>query len=202
MEAQFLKVSPDLLTSSVGSTVIGVYTSNVAVTTTPLLGTGTSSKFYIVRHTDYQQTASSNYTLNLETSKGKLSIPQIGGTLLLSGRDSKWHITDYRMGDIVLLYSTAEILTWKKFDQYTVLVVYGGPEELHELSVITDSQAQMVEGTGLYRASNNGAEIIGWQTFPHRRIVLIGKLLVYVLDRNTAYNYWVPDFPRNDKWDK
>lgn len=200
LEAQFLKVSPDYLTASVGSTVSDTYTTNSAITTTPLIGNGSVTNFYIVRHTDYQQTTSASYQLNLPTSKGTISIPQLGGTLSLSGRDSKWHVTEYSVGDFVLLYSTAEIFTWKKFQKNTVLVVYGGPGELHELSVITDAQAKAVEGDSVTTKSVNGTVILNWQTSSTRQVVQIGTLLVYVVDRNTAYNYWVPDFVRNDKW--
>lgn len=57
----------------------------------------------------------------------------IGGSLTLSGRDLEWHVTDYSVGNATLLYSTAEIFTWKQFTDKAVVVVYGGPGELHEL---------------------------------------------------------------------
>lgn len=65
------------------------------------------------RHTDYASTASTPYRLILNnTSAGDLAIPLAGGVLALHGRDSKIHVVDYMVGDINLLYSTAEILTW------------------------------------------------------------------------------------------
>ena len=200
LEANFLKVSPAYLTASVEPTVNGTYASNDAITVTPLFGNGTVTNFYIVRHADFQQKMSATYTLNLNTSQGTLSIPQLGGTLTLSGRDSKWHVTDYDLGGTTLLYSTAEIFTWKTFDSASVLVVYGGPGELHELAVITKSSASMVEGTGVTSKSSRGSTILNWQTSPTRRVVQVGNLFVYILDRNSAYNYWVPDFVRDDEW--
>jgi len=192
--------SPAYLTAFVGDAVSGTYTDTSAIVTTPLSGNGSSTNFYIVRHADYQQENSASYTLSLKTSRGTLSIPQLDGSLTLSGRDSKWHVTDYDLGGTTLLYSTAEIFTWKKFEKSTVLVVYGGPGELHELSVITSSPATCVEGSGVITKSANGTTTINWQTESARRVVQIGGLLVYILDRNTAYNYWVPDFARNDQW--
>ena len=129
-----------------------------------------------------------------------MTIPQLGGVLTLSGRDSKWHVTDYDIGGTTLLYSSAEIFTWKKFDKETVLVVYGGPGELHELSVITSSTAKIVEGADVTTKSTNGTVILNWETSPTRRVVQLGNVFVYILDRNTAYNYWVPDFVRDDEW--
>lgn len=138
--------------------------------------------------------------MNLNTSVGTLSVPQLGGRLTLSGRDSKWHVTDYDLGGTTLLYSTAEIFTWKKFDKNTVLVTYGGPGELHELSVLGSSAATVVEGVGITTHRNGKATTISWKTQSSRRVVKIGDLLIYILDRNSAYNYWVPDFVRTDHW--
>ncbi|KAF7861742.1 uncharacterized protein EAF02_010696 [Botrytis sinoallii] len=200
LEANFLKVSPAYLTTSVGAAANGTYTSSNAITTTPLLGNGTVTNFYIVRHSDYQTLASTNYKLTVTTSQGALTIPQLNSSLTLNGRDSKWHVTDYDIGGTSLLYSTAEIFTWKKFNDKTVLVVYGGPGESHELAVVSKSSAQVIEGSGVTSKSTNGSTILNWQTSTTRRVVKIGSVFVYILDRNTAYNYWVPDFARTDKW--
>ncbi|PBP25568.1 putative beta-galactosidase A [Diplocarpon rosae] len=200
LQANFLKVSPALLTSTVGSPGTGVYTDSASIFTTPLLGNGTATNFYIVRHSDYQTLVADTYKLTVETSRGGLSIPQLGGTLILSGRDSKWHVTDYDLGGTTLLYSTAEIFTWKKFQEKTVLVLYGGPGEQHELSVISGSSAKTIEGSDVTMSNSNSTTILNWHTSSTRRVVQIGSLFVYILDRNTAYNYWVPDFVRSDHW--
>lgn len=200
LEANFLKVSPAYLTASVGAGATGKYTDSASIFTTPLFGNGSASNFYIVRHSDYQTTASSIYKLTVGTSKGSLTIPQLGGSLTLSGRDSKWHVTDYDLSGTTLLYSTAEIFTWKKFDGKTAVVVYGGPGEQHELAVVSDSAAKIVEGADITTQSVNGSVIVNWKTSTTRRVVQIGSVLVYILDRNSAYNYWVPDFVRDDQW--
>ncbi|KAG4025228.1 hypothetical protein MFRU_063g00180 [Monilinia fructicola] len=200
LEANFLKVSPAYLTATVKSAVIGTYTNSSTLITTPLFGNGTATNFYVVRHADYQTLSLANYKLNLKTSQGDLTIPQLKGSLTLSGRDSKWHVTDYDIGGTVVLYSTAEIFTWKKFDDKTVLVVYGGPNEAHELAVVTKSSAQIVEGSGITTKSTNGSTILNWETSATRRVVKVGSVFVYILDRNSAYNYWVADFARTDQW--
>jgi hypothetical protein len=91
LEGNFLKVSPSYLTASVGTAVSGTYSSTSEIFTTPLFGNGSASNFYVVRHSDFQQETATTYTLSLKTSRGTLAIPQLGGTLTLSGRDSKWH---------------------------------------------------------------------------------------------------------------
>ncbi|KAF3768705.1 family 35 glycoside hydrolase [Cryphonectria parasitica EP155] len=192
LEANFLKVSPGyLIAVPATSYSTGVYNTNADIVTTPVLGTNGS--FFIVRHADYTSEASTNYTLSLPTSAGTLAIPQLGGSLTLNGRDSKVHVTDYPVGTLTLLYSTAEIFTWQAFEDKTVLVVYGGADELHELAVAGASNGSLVEGSGVTIQQANGSLIAQWETSTSRRIVQVGDLYIYILDRNSAYNYWVPE---------
>lgn len=127
----------------------------------------------------------------MPTSAGNITIPQLGGTLSLHGRDSKIHVADYPVGDFSLLYSTAEIFTWKKHASRTTLVVYGGPNEHHELAVSRTSGATSVEGSGIKFSNRRGATILSWDASPKRRVVRIGSdLYIVILDRNSAYDYW------------
>ena len=195
-----MKVTPAYLTASVGDAETATYTTSIDITTTPLWGNESATNFYIVRHSDYQQETPTTYQLTVNTSHGELTIPQLNGSLTLSGRDSKWHVTDYDIGGTTLLYSTAEIFTWKNFGKKTALVVYGGPGEEHELAIISKSRATIVEGTGVTTKSTNTTTILNWHTSSTRRVVQVGSVYVYILDRNSAYNYWVPDLVRTDKW--
>ncbi|KAK4034478.1 glycoside hydrolase [Parachaetomium inaequale] len=191
LQAQFLKVSPGYLTATPGnSSVTGVYSPSASVSITPL--TGPNGSFFVSRHTDYQSTVPTDYTLNLPTSAGTIAIPQLGGSLTLGRRDSKIHVADYPVGDYSLLYSTAEIFTWKKFEDRTVLVVYGGPDERHELAIKSSAKSWKA-GSGLTVAAKDGTVVVNWQTTTKRRIFQLGDLHVYILDRKSAYNYWVPE---------
>ncbi|KAB5559873.1 glycoside hydrolase family 35 protein [Coniochaeta sp. 2T2.1] len=190
LEAQFLMASPGYLTVTPGrSSVTGVYSPNTDVSITPL--TGTNGSFYVVRHTDYQSTESTTYKLTLPTSAGNLTIPQLSGSLTLGRRDSKTHVVDYPVGDYSLLYSTAEVFTWKKFGDKTVLIVYGGPGEQHELAVKSSAENWKADSS-ITVSPRNGTVVVNWQTRPKRHILQLGDLHVYILDRNSAYNYWVP----------
>lgn len=99
---------------------------------------------------------------------------------------------------INLLYSTAEVLTWKSYDSKTVLVLYGGDGENHEAAF------SMLEGFGDRIQTNsrieaqiiNGTLILNWSVSPTRIIVPVSQnLIVYMVDRNEAYNIWVLDLP-------
>lgn len=173
-------MSPGYLTSVAATSVTtGIYNSNADIVTTPVLGSNGS--FFIVRHSDYTSEASTNYTLSLPTSAGNITIPQLGGSLTLNGRDSKVHVTDYPVGDSKLLYSTAEVFTWQVFEDKTVLVVYGGPNELHELAVAGTSTGSLVEGEGVTIQQSNSSVILQWNTSTDRSIVQVGDLYIYVL---------------------
>ena len=113
LQANFLRASPAYLTAVPGIGKNGSYVNTDLIATTPLLGKSTG--FYIVRHAYYNSTEPTNYRLTLPTSKGVMNIPQVSSTLTLNGRDSKIHVTDYDVGGYVLLYSSAEILTWCAF---------------------------------------------------------------------------------------
>lgn len=180
LQANFLKVSPGyLVTSAANSSSTGIYNTNSDLLTTPLLGSNGS--FFIIRHSDYTSQTSSNYTLSLPTSAGTVSIPQLGGSLSLNGRDSKVHVTDYPVGDFKLLYSTAEIFTWQGFENKTVLVLYGGPNELHELAISDASGGTVLEGDGVTIQQTNSSVVAQWQTSADRKVVQFGDLFVYIL---------------------
>lgn len=110
LQANFFRVSPEYLLATPHNQTNGTYTNTKEITITPLLASMTS--FWIVRHANYSAQDSIDYKLNVPTSRGNLSIPQLGGLLSLNGRDSKIITTDYPMGSFSLIYSTMEIFTW------------------------------------------------------------------------------------------
>ncbi|KAK2061556.1 family 35 glycosyl hydrolase [Colletotrichum caudatum] len=194
LEAQFLKVSPAYLTATPYNSTVGVYSNATDITVTPLLGNSTGS-FFVVRHSNYSSLATTEYTLRLPTSEGNITVPRFRGLLQLGRRDSKVVVTDYRVGNMTLLYSTAEIFTWKEYKDQTVLVVYGGPDETHEMAIKTAATPALMEGSGVDNHDVNGTLVLSWATWTARRVVQVGHLFVYILDRNSAYKYWVTDKP-------
>lgn len=110
LEANFLMASPAYLTATPMNGSNGSFVNTDLIATTPVIGDKTG--FYIVRHAYYNSTESTDYRLTVPTSKGNISIPQLSSTLTLNGRDSKVHVTDYDVGGLNLLYSSAEIFTW------------------------------------------------------------------------------------------
>jgi hypothetical protein len=200
LEANFIQASPDYLTATYqnNTNVNGSYTGNADLAVTALYGNVT--KFFVIRHAAFNSLEDTDYTITLPTSQGNLSIPQLGGKLSLNGRDSKYHVTDYDLGGVNLLYSTAEIFTWKKYGDKRVLVVYGGPNEEHELAVSNGGKADTIEGSEVKTETKNGATVLHYTTSPERRVVeLENGLYVYLLGellnlKTTSLSTWTNDY--------
>ncbi|CAG7555146.1 unnamed protein product [Fusarium equiseti] len=194
LQGQFLAVSPNYAVANPSNVTTSKYTTNKKVAVTALT-TKPGDAFYVVRHADYRTTSSASYKLKVKTSAGEVTIPQLGGSLTLHGRDSKIHVVDYPVGKFKLLYSTAEVFTWKDFGDRTVLVVYGGPDEVHEVAVKGGDKGKVVEGDGVKMERKKGVNVLHFKADSKRRVVQFGSLHIYLLDRNSAYNYWVPTIP-------
>ncbi|KAL4876298.1 putative beta-galactosidase A [Aspergillus karnatakaensis] len=192
--ANFIKASPSYLLATPGSLTNTTYTDTTALTVTPLLGNDTGS-FFVIRHSDYRNQASTSYKLNLPTSAGDITVPQLGGSLVLNGRDSKIHLVDYDVAGTNILYSTAEVFTWKEFHNGKVLVLYGGSGEHHELAVSSRATVKVIEGprSSIKSERRRNTVVVAWDAEPTRRIIEIGDLKILFLDRNSAHDYWVPE---------
>jgi hypothetical protein len=183
--ANFLFASPAYLTAQAQSNAnaVGAFTGNNDLFVTALIGN--SAKFFVVRHSAYESFATTSYSITLPTSRGNITIPQAGGSLSLHGRDSKIYVTDYDLGGINLLYSTAEIFTWQKYGNKRVLVVYSGPEETNEFAFAANSYAStsVIEGdaNAIRITRRNGYAIVNFDTTSGRRVVKSEDLFIYIL---------------------
>lgn len=198
LQANFHRASPAFLSALPQGNSQGIFTSTADLTTALL--SGLQTKFYIIRHNDYMSTDSTPYTWRAETSLGNITIPQLGGALTLNGRDSKIHVVDYNVGGINLIYSSAEVFTWKKSGSKCVLLLYGGLGETHEFAVPSTLGAPRVDRkTGISHDSTPRSQIIQWVVEQERAVVSFENSLdVYLLWRNDAYNYWTLELPASE----
>lgn len=203
LQASFLAVSPAYLTSRPQNiyNTSGSFSGNPALKTTQTLDVvGGKTGFYIVRQADVSSTGVQRYKLTVPTSAGTIEVPTLGGSLTLNGRDSKIHVVDYVAGSTTLLYSTGEIFTWETIDGQDNVLLYGDEGELHETAFILPKGtpeakpiAQVVSGSGdiRQRVLTSGALAVQYTT-TGLTVALIGpKLKVLILDRSTAYQFWV-----------
>jgi beta-galactosidase len=113
----------------------------------------------------------------------------------LHGRDSKIHVTDYDVGDINLIYSSAEVFTWKQYENKTLLILYGGEGEEHEFAV-SDLLAQpRFENSNATTETYDQYRAIHWKVQNVRQVVHFEGLEVHLLWRNEAYQHWILDLP-------
>lgn len=189
---QFIKASPAYLEATPGNLTNTTYTSTTAISTTPILGNTTN--FYVVRHSDYTSRDSTDYTFTVPTSVGSVTIPQLGGTLTLNGRDSKFHVTDYDVGGHNLIYSSAEIYTHGATGGKRVLILYAAAGETHEFAFPAELGKPTIEGdSSTVKIETVGsANAVQWEVTQERKVLHYGSHLdVYLLWRNEAFNYWV-----------
>lgn len=192
-----MKVSPAYLTATPKLGVNGSYGAPASIAVTPLLGNGTSTNFYVIRHADFTSQENTRYSLKVSTSVGNVSIPQLGGSLTLNGRDSKFHVTDYDLDGINLIYSTAEIFTWARGPGSSrVLVLYGGAGETHEFAFSRHlGNPAIIEGDDVSFHQKDSTWVVRWQVGLSRCVIRVSNLEIYLVWRNEAYNYWALELP-------
>jgi hypothetical protein len=170
VQANFLKVSPAYLTATRGNASTSTWTTSSDLSVTPAFSGSTG--FYFLRHDK----------LKISTSAfGNITVPQMNDTTLtLNGRDSKVHVSDYDIGGATLVYSTAEVFTWHKYADKTVLVVYGGPGETHEL-VLAVTGLEVLEGD-VKSIATRGYTLLNFNTNVARKVakVGVGSNFIYV----------------------
>ncbi|KAJ5190140.1 beta-galactosidase E [Penicillium cinerascens] len=205
LEANFFKVSPGYLTATPGNVTAGVYADTDAVSTTPLFGQQANSNFYVVRQTNWNSTGTVDYKITLAPSGGDVTIPQLGGQLSLIGRDSKMMVTDYPVGKHSLVYSSADIFSWgSSRSGKTALIMYAAEGETNEFSI--KPSAGRGKWTGPNPSSSGSSTqmsqmdsetwTIKWSTTEAAQSVSFGSdLVIYLLWRNDAYQYWTLELP-------
>jgi hypothetical protein len=199
LQANFFKVSPAYLTAARGNASNSTWSTSTDIQVTPAFDGNTG--FYFVRHAKYNTLDSTSYKLKISTALGNITVPQMNDTSLsLNGRDAKIHVSDYDIGGTTLVYSTAEVFTWRKYADKTVLVLYGGPGETHELTLAVTGY-ETLEGK-VRTIATRGYTLINWDVTAERKVVRVGVsapyIYVYLLDRNSAYNYWSIDQAPHD----
>ncbi|KAI8625659.1 glycoside hydrolase family 35 protein [Xylariaceae sp. FL1651] len=196
LQATFLMSSPGYLTATPGNRTNTIYSDTTDITVTPIFGNTTNdASFFVVRHSEYTSRSSTSYRVTLPTSQGSLTIPRSNQSLSLNGRDSKVMVADYDVQGTRLLYSTADIFTHQKYENRTILIIYAGATEYNEFAIQgTSGDFKVLEKGGDYIVTGDNSSsfvAVGWTASSGRTVLQIGEVNVYLLDRNSAYNYWV-----------
>lgn len=67
-------------------------------------------------------------------------------------------------------------------------MVYGGPNEVHELAVegYSVGQCRLMSGSGVKIENRDGYVVANWAITPERKVVKFGNLTVYMLSERTG----------------
>ncbi|KAF8625954.1 hypothetical protein AX17_006679 [Amanita inopinata Kibby_2008] len=196
----FLRSSPSFYKTdwiSDSSSGLDVSTTST-VFTTMLQNPDSKSRFYIVRQTDSTSTAIAAFKLKVETSAGTVQIPEIASNITLGGRQSKVITTDYTFGmSSKLLYSTAQIFFAGKIDGRDILIVYGDPEQEHELAYFgsAPSNLQTSQAVVTSRTDLRGDPIIvTFLTGITGQVTVVDSadMLILYMDTETVATFWAP----------
>lgn len=103
-------------------------------------------------------------------------------------------MTDYSFGSNNLLFATAEILTYGVFDN-EVLVFYLNEGQAGEFAFQDENDLEF-EAFGdaeLKKETTDGVTVYSWTQTPGQTVVRFSDgVVVYLLERETAWNFWAP----------
>lgn len=190
----FIRVSKDLRkTDMVGNSTS--YSSTDEITTIELRNPDTDAGFYAIRHTDPTSDTDVAFTMDIRTSEGNLNVPQEGGKLELNGHYAKILPTDFRFGDVNLIYSTAEVLSFAFFDEEPTLALWVFNGEDGEFLVSHAKSATVISGdTSKVKTVKRGnGLVVNFRAQTGRTVLKFNNgFRVLLLDRDAAHRFWVP----------
>ncbi|KAH7078726.1 glycoside hydrolase superfamily [Paraphoma chrysanthemicola] len=191
--ALFTRVTKSLHNTFMESNGTANAVDNNAIWTWVLKSRDSDTRFYLAENNNTRSRAVTDFTMTVKTSAGTIAIP----TLQLKGRQSRWIVTDYAIGNETLLFSSAEVLTYGLFDR-PVLVFYLKEGQTGEFAF---------KSKGNITFSNHGAQSdltssvtnsSGYTHFTYRQsrgasaVQFSNGVLAYLLDIPSAYTFFAP----------
>ncbi|EAL88520.1 hypothetical protein KXW98_002339 [Aspergillus fumigatus] len=186
----FTRVSKDLLKTYMEGNGTG-YTSDSSIYTWSLRNPDTNAGFYVLAHSTSSTRDVTTFTLNVTTSAGAISIPDIE----LNGRQSKIIVTDYNFGtNSTLLFSSAEVLTYANLD-VNVLVFYLNVGQKGTF-VFKDEPKLAFQTYGNSNLTTSESSYGTQYSYTQGKGVTAVKfsngVLAYFLDKESAWNFFAP----------
>ncbi|KAH9869034.1 hypothetical protein J1614_008111 [Plenodomus biglobosus] len=189
--ALFTRVSKDLHNTYMDSNGTANAVDSAAIWTWVLKSRDSDARFYLAENNKTSTRAVTDFSINVKTSVGDITIPK----MQLKGRQSRWVITDYALGNETLLFSSAEVLTYGIFDR-PVVVFYLKEGQTGDFAFKSNSNVTFsttgVE-SGLASSASNGTE---YSRFTYTQgkgattVQFSNGVLAYFLDVPTAYTFF------------
>jgi hypothetical protein len=199
----FTRVSKDLHNTVMESNGTGNAVSSQAIWTWIIKNPDTQARFYLAENNNTKSRAVTDFTIDVTTSAGQVTIP----SMQLSGRQSRWVVTDYTLGDQKLLYSSAEILTYGTFDnpKKPVVVFYLREGQTGEFAFKTTSEKVSFQTYGA-KTDLNSTQVKGtskYVKFVYTQskgttiVEFSNGVLAYFLDIPIAWTFFAPTITSN-----
>ncbi|KAF1349863.1 glycoside hydrolase superfamily [Delphinella strobiligena] len=191
----FTRVSQDLLYTEMESNGTGNAVSSTDIWTWVLRNPETGARFYTVQHATSSSRAVTDFSIDLKTSLGNITVPDVQ----LNGRQSKIIISDYHFANKTLLYSSADILTYGIFQTKTVLVLYLQAGQIGELGFVgnvTSKAYGVITNSTTTSVNSNGTVVYTKLTYTQTAgasiLSLSNGVILYLLDIPTAWTFFAP----------
>lgn len=194
----FTRVSKDLLETEMESNGTGNAVGSSEIYSWVLRHTDNGAGFYTVQQQETPSRAVVSFEAYLNTSAGMITVPDVE----LNGRQSKILTTDYHFGEHTLLYCSADIATYGVFEDETVLVMYldiGQEGEFafkdapKNMSFKTYGSANVSTSAGSKNTTGSGFTRYTYtQTAGSTVLRFSNGISMYLLDQETAWNFWAP----------
>lgn len=185
----FTRVSKGLTKTVMHGNGTGYKVSSDKIWTWKLRNIDDDSTFTVVAHNNTQSREHTDFSVKLNTSKGEVDVDTTIG-----GRQSKIFVTDYPVGGHKLLFSTAEILTYGLFDT-EVLVLYMNKDQTGHFAFVDDDDLdfEVFGDMKLEKGEIGGKPSYSYEQTSGKSVVKFSNgLVVYLLERETAWNFWAP----------
>lgn len=150
-------------------------------------------RFYLTEKNDTRSRSVTDFSLNLNTSVGPVTIP----SLRLNGRQARWVVADYPLGNETLLYASGEVLTYGLFDQ-PVVVFYLKEGQTGELAFKSQKNITFKSygaDSNFASASNNSTSFTSFKYQQGKGATVVqlsNGVLAYLLDVPTAWTFHAP----------
>ncbi|KAK7049803.1 hypothetical protein VNI00_005233 [Paramarasmius palmivorus] len=170
------------------------YTTASGVGATELRNPETQAGFYVTRQTNMDSQTTVDFRVHVATkSAGNLTIPVYANPIMLVGEQSKVVVTDFRFGENVLVYSTAEVLSHSIVDGKSILALWLPDAESGEFRIQGGSKRkEVVSGTGGGFHEVDGDLVLSYRQQTTQGVIQFDNFKIILLPRSLAYKFWAP----------
>uniref|UniRef100_A0A0W0FZJ3 beta-galactosidase n=2 Tax=Moniliophthora roreri TaxID=221103 RepID=A0A0W0FZJ3_MONRR len=170
------------------------YTTTDGVGATELRNPETKAGFYVTHQVNMDSTATVDFRVHVATkSAGNLTVPVYANPIMLVGEQSKIVVTDFRFGDNILVYSTAEVLSHSVVDGQNILALWlpeGEPGEFRIQGGSCRREVLLGTGGGFHQVGDD--LVLSYRQQSTQGVIQFDNFKVILLSRQLAYRFWAP----------